>query len=61
MLNAISKLIAMLLVGWFILWGTYHIGAGLGNWFPFGAAIFGLVMGIVFCIVEAVKKNRDGQ
>lgn len=59
MLNAICKLIALLLVGWLIIWITYKIGAGLGNWFPFGAAMFGLVMGIVFYVVEAVKKKNS--
>ena len=59
MLNAVSKLIAAVLIGWFMVWATYKIGSGLGYWGPFVMVIIGLVCGLIYGVAKMVVKNRS--
>lgn len=59
MLNSIGKLIALVLVGWFMVWATYKIGDGLGYWGPFVMVMIGLVGGLIYGVVRLAVKNRS--
>ena len=59
MLNSIGKLIAAVLVGWFLVWVTYKIGSGLGYWGPFVMVIIGLVCGLIYGVAKMVAKKRS--
>lgn len=55
MLNSIGKLIAAVLVGWFLVWVTYKIGSGLGYWGPFVMVMVGLVAGLIYGVVKWIE------
>ena len=59
MLNAISKLIVSVLLGWFLIWATYKIGSGLDYWGPFVAVVIGLVGGLICGVAKMVGKKRS--
>lgn len=59
MLNAVSKLLASVLVGFFLVWATYKIGSGLGYWGPFVMVIIGLVGGLSFGILKLVAEKNS--
>lgn len=59
MLNAVVKLISLVLIGWFLVRITYKIGAGLGYWLPFVMVMVGLVSGLAYSIAKwAVDRHN---
>lgn len=60
-MDKICKLIAGLIMMYFMFWATFKIGAGLDYWGPFVMACVGTLVGVLYGVAKKVveKKNKS--
>ena len=56
-MDAVFKLVSLLIILYVLFWVTIKVGTGLGNWFPFALVCFGCVVGISTGVYNLTKKK----